>query len=73
MPETDLTEMRRLWAARREALAVILRRIDPRGMMRPARAPEERAWLSTRASTPFVEDETAAAAASEYYRRRYQR
>lgn len=69
--ELDLTELRRIWQARREAMRQILRRIDPRGLRRPARDPEERAWLAQRGESPFVEDEACARAARAYYRRKY--
>ena len=71
--ELDLTELRRMWSERRARLDAILRRVDTRGMTRPARDPEERAWLAEQAgrSGPFVEDERAAAAARAYYERRY--
>ncbi len=71
--EADLAELRRVWEARRTAVREILRRIDPRGMRRPARDPEERAWLDERNEGVFVEDEEAAVAARAYYARRYQR
>jgi hypothetical protein len=71
--DLDLTDLRRTWQARREVMRVILRRIDPRGMRRPARDPEERAWLEEQGASPFVEDETIAIAAREFYRRKYQR
>jgi hypothetical protein len=69
--ELDLTDLRRTWEARRAALRRILRRVDPRGMRRPARDPDERAWLAQRGETPFIEDEACARAAREYYARRY--
>jgi len=71
--ELDLTELRAMWQQRREAMRRILRRIDPRGMKRPARDPEERAWLEKRGEAWFVEDEGCAQAAREYYQRRYGR
>lgn len=72
-PELDLTELRRIWQARREAMQQILRRIDPRGLRRPARDPEERAWLRMRGESPFIEDDACARAAREYYARKYSR
>ena len=72
-PELDLTELRRVWQAQREAMQKIVRRIDPRGLRRPARAPEERAWLGQRGKSPFIEDEACARAAREYYERKYGR
>ena len=71
--ELDLTELRRMWDARRAAMRVILQRIDPRGLTRPARDPEERAWLAARGEDGFVEDEAAGRAAREYYDRKYRR
>ena len=67
--ELDLTELRRTWAARR----AILQRIDPRGMKRPARDPDERAWLNERGGGVFVEDEAGREAARAYYERKYVR
>jgi hypothetical protein len=69
----DLTELRRTWDARREALRKILRRFDTRGMTRPARDPAEREWLVERGEAWFVEDPACAEAAREYYERRYRR
>lgn len=72
--DLDLTTLRRTWNARREALRAILRRIDPRGMTRPAREPEERAWLEERGQAgAFIEDDQYAEAARLYYRRKYVR
>lgn len=71
--ELDLTELRRTWDARREALRGLLRRVDPRGMTRPARDPEERAWIDERGESPFVEDAACGAAARAYYERKYRR
>jgi hypothetical protein len=73
--EEDLAKLRRAWSERRARLKVILRRFDTRGMTRPARDADERAWLEERRqeSGPFVEDERAAAAARAYYERRYRR
>jgi hypothetical protein len=69
----DLRELRRVWDERRRALAVILSRIDPTGMTRPARDPDERAWIEERGGSPFREDESCAAAARAYYDRKYRR
>lgn len=71
--ETDLAALRRVWEARRAAVKPILERIDPRGLTRPARDPEEREWLSLRGEGVFVEDEAAGRAARAYYARRYSR
>lgn len=73
LEELDLSELRRTWQARREAMRGILRRFDTRGMTRPARDPAERAWLQQRNQSWFIEDEACAKAAREYYERRYQR
>ncbi|HET9983150.1 MAG TPA: hypothetical protein VFQ38_06175 [Longimicrobiales bacterium] len=43
--DLDLTMLREMWARRRAAAAEVRHRIDPAGMTRPARTPEERAWL----------------------------
>lgn len=70
----QLDALRRAWEERRGRLQVILSRFDVTGMTRPARDPEERAWLEQRGETgPFVESEEAAAAARAYYRKRYTR
>lgn len=72
--ERDLAVMRRRWNANREKLRVILERIDPRGLRRPARDPEERRWLAQRGEpSVFIEDDECAAAARAYYARRYTR
>lgn len=71
--ELDLTELRRLWEARREAMRRILRRFDPHGMRRPARDAMERAWIAEHGPSWFIEDEACARAARAYYERRYQR
>ncbi len=70
-PELDLTDLRRTWQERREALRAILRRLDLRGLRRPARDPAERAWLLERGGSPFIEDEACARAARAYYERKY--
>lgn len=69
--EHDLSALRRTWDQRRANAAEVMRRIDPRGMTRPARSPEERAWLEARGGSPFVEDEAAGELARAYYRRKY--
>jgi|SRR5215208_1075217 len=69
--ELDLTELRREWQRRRDALQEILTRIDARGMTRPARDADERAWLEQRGEIRLVEDEAMADSAMEYYARRY--
>lgn len=67
----DLNELRRTWQERRVRAVELMRRIDFRGMTRPARSPEERAWLEARGGSPFIEDEAAGVLARAYYRRRY--
>ena len=69
----DLSELERMWQARRAAMQSMLRRIDARGMTRPARGSEEREWLRERGETPFVETREGAEAARAYYRRKYGR
>lgn len=69
----DLTELRRVWQLRREALREILRRFDPQGMGHPARDPDERAWLEERGGRWFSDDEQYAEASREYYARKYRR
>jgi len=69
----DLASLQRIWSRRRAALNVILRRFDTRGMRRPARDPDERLWIESRGSGPFIEDEGIAVAARAYYGRRYSR
>jgi hypothetical protein len=59
LANVDLTELRAMWERRRAAAAAMRRRIDPRGMTRPARSPEERAWLEQRGEVSvFVEVES---------------
>ena len=54
----DLTELRKLWAERRAAAEPLRRRIDPTGATRPARDPDEAAFLKeTGQEGPFVEVE----------------
>ena len=67
----DLTELRSIWNARRTAMRAILERIDARGLTRPARDPDERAWLADRGESSFIEDEAAGVAARAYYERKY--
>lgn len=72
-PMLDLTELRRVWDARRTAMREILERIDSRGLTRPARDPDERAWLAERDENGFIEDEAAGVAARAYYERKYRK
>lgn len=45
-----------IWAKRAGRVSAFLRRVDPRGMTRPRRDPEEREWLEERGRLgPFVE------------------
>jgi len=54
--DIDLTELREMWARRRAAAAPFRALVDPTGMTRPARDPDERAFLAERdALGPFVE------------------
>lgn len=69
--ELDLSELRRGWAERRARTVEAISRIDPRGMTRPARAPEERSFLEARGGTPFVDDERIGELARAYYGRKY--
>lgn len=69
----DLTELRRTWAVRRAAAEAMRVRIDLTGLRRPARDPDERAWLVERGEALFVEDEAAGEASRRYYARKYTR
>ncbi len=60
-----------MWVASRARAAVLMRRIDLRGMTRPARSQEERAWLEAHGGSPFIEDEAAGELARAYYREKY--
>ena len=56
--EIDLTELRRMWRRREARSADVRARTDPRGMTRPARDPDERAFLrSIGGEGPFTEVE----------------
>lgn len=58
LEDLDLTELREMWRRRRAAAEAVRRRIDPTGMTRPARSPEERAWLEERGlQSVFIEVE----------------
>ena len=70
--ELDLTELRATWEKRRNAGQRIRKRIDTRGMKRPARDPDEFESLAGEASA-FQEDRAMAVAAREYYSRKYTR
>lgn len=69
----DLTALRRAWAVRRAAAHAVRERVVLTGLRRPARDPDERAWLAERGETLFVEDEAAGVAARSYYARKYTR
>jgi hypothetical protein len=69
----DLSDLERLWQVRRTAMQSVLRRIDPRGMTRPARDPEESEWLRQHGEVQFAETRDGAEAARAYYRRKYGR
>ena len=71
--QLDLTALRRMWEARRATGEAMRRRIDFRGLRRPARDPAERAWLEARGASVFIEDEEAGRAARAYYERKYRR
>jgi hypothetical protein len=54
----DLSELREMWRQRREAVASLRKRINPTGMTRPPRDPDEAAFLKERGlEGPFVEVE----------------
>jgi hypothetical protein len=56
--EIDLSEWRALWARRREGVEQVKRRTDIRGATRPARDPDEAAFLkSIGGESPFIEVE----------------
>jgi hypothetical protein len=56
--DIDLSELRAIWARRREAAASLRARSDPTGMTRPPRDPDERAFLEERGLLgPFTEVE----------------
>jgi hypothetical protein len=48
MMDEDLAALRKTWRRRRAAAEAVRRRVDTRGMTRPPRSPEERAWLRER-------------------------
>jgi hypothetical protein len=54
----DLSELRAMWERRRRAAEEVRRRIDPTGMTKPARDPEEAAFLREIGKEgPFLEVE----------------
>ena len=73
MDAIDLTDLRTRWDEQRTRMRAILSRIESRGLTRPARNPEERAWLDARGETGLIEDEASGQLARAYYQRRYTR
>jgi hypothetical protein len=72
IPGLDLSKIRRVWAARRAAIEEVKRRLDPRGLTRPPRDPEERQWLAERGELgPSIEVEEHAAEYRAYFAARY--
>jgi hypothetical protein len=69
----DLSDLEEVWQARRAAMQSMLRRIDTRGMTRPARDLKESEWLRERGEIAFAEAPDGAEAARAYYRRKYGR
>ena len=56
--DIDLRELRAMWRRRRRAAEHVRKRIDPTGMTRPARSPEEHEWLREKGEeSVFVEVE----------------
>jgi hypothetical protein len=54
----DLSELREMWDRRRKAAEQVRRRLDPAGMVKPARDPAEAAFLrETGQEGPFTEVE----------------
>lgn len=54
--DVDISELRAMWRRRGAAVEEVRRRTDPTGMTRPARDPEEAAFLrETGQEGPFVE------------------
>ncbi len=52
----DLTELEAMWERRRKLVEEAKRNIDPTGMTRPRRDPDERAFLEERGMLgPFIE------------------
>jgi len=52
----DLSRLEEVWARRRARLEKLGGRVDRRGMTRPRRNPEERAWLEERGELPVTEE-----------------
>lgn len=66
--EDDLAALRRMWERRGAAAEPMRRRID-RGMTRPPRSAEERAWLDEHGGAgPFVEMPSPPEAVTRRYR-----
>jgi hypothetical protein len=58
MRDIDISELRAMWRKRAAAVEEVRRRADPTGMTRPARDPEEAAFLrETGQEGPFTEVE----------------
>ncbi|HYH82257.1 MAG TPA: hypothetical protein VEX86_20780 [Longimicrobium sp.] len=56
LKSVDWAELRGMWRRHRAAVADLRKRVDPSGMTRPARDPDERAFLAERDGLgPFVE------------------
>lgn len=54
--DKDLATLREIWRRRRAAAKAVRSRMDTRGMTRPPRSPEERAWLRQRGEAEvFIE------------------
>jgi hypothetical protein len=52
----DLSWLEEVWARRRARLGGLADRVARRGMTRPRRNPEERAWLEERGELPLTEE-----------------
>lgn len=69
----NLAAMRAIWADRHAAAVAIREHLVLKGLRRPARDPEEAAWLAERGESIFIEDEEMGRAARDYYQRKYSR
>lgn len=68
----DLSRLRERWQRRIDAAREVRLRMDPTGMTRPPRIPEERAWLAQRGeSDVFVEVSEGAEEYRAYWRGKY--
>lgn len=52
----DLSLLEGTWARRRARLAGLAERVDRRGMTRPTRNSEERAWVEERGELPLTDE-----------------